>query len=527
MARGKEKRTVTKPPTTVTVTQGGGGTRWSWETPPAPIPESAITETITSDIVVVGSGIGGMPAAMKAAEMGATVHVLEKSHTFGEPRGGFAALTSKVSRALGIKLDRDAVIADMMAVSTCINVQQANVAAFIDNSGEFADWLIDIEAAAGIETMMPTKTITKMGYWLWYPVMHVFGPSFTSPPKVNWMAPMYQYAKDKGAVFHFKTPGKRLIRGENGRVTGVIAQKENGDYVKYNANKAVILATGDFGRDPEMVSRYYPSGNKTFWNYCNKNNTGDGHKMGMWVGGVMDSIGSGSVFHGQTITGKDNWPEGSVSKGWPYAPAVGKLPMLYVDIAGNRCMNEDLGIFNTPVAILQQPGAYVWSVWDSAWKSKIPAIPPFEVGFNTDEQIALDVAKGITLKANTIDELVTKMGVPASTFKATLKRYNELCASGKDADFLKGAAWMTTVDTPPFYAAGIGTGMCSTFGGLKTGRDAHVLDKDGLPIPGLYAAGNTGSFYGPLYLCIFGPSACGHSMVFGYIAAKNAVVTGS
>jgi fumarate reductase flavoprotein subunit len=500
---------------------------WSLETPPPPIPEGAISETITSDIVIVGAGIGGLPAAMKAAEMGATVQVLEKGPTFGEPRGGYVALDSKVMRSSGVKIDRDAAIIDMMAISTCINVQQANIVAYVDNSPEFADWLIDIHAAAGIPTTLPTTKMGKMGYWAWYPVMHVPGPHFTTPPQVNWTAPMYQYAKDKGAVFHFNTPGKQLIKDKNGRITGVIAQKENGDYVKFTAKKAVILATGDFGRNPEMVSKYYPDGNKTFWNYCNKYNTGDGHKMGMWAGGLMDSMAGGSIFHGQTITGKDNYTEGSINKGWPYSPSIGKLPMLYVDIAGNRCMNEDLGIFNTPAAILQQPGAYVWSVWDSTWKSKIPPLPPFEVGANNDDQTALDVEKGITLKANTIDELIKKMGVSASNFKATLKRYNELCVSGKDTDFLKGAHWMKPVDTPPFYAAGIGTGLCATFGGLKVGPDAHVLDKDGLSIPGLYAVGAAASFYGPLYICNFGPSACGHSMIFGYLAAKKAIATGS
>jgi succinate dehydrogenase/fumarate reductase flavoprotein subunit len=195
-----------------------------------------------------------------------------------------------------------------------------------------------------------------------------------------------------------------------------------------------------------------------------------------------------------------------------------------VDIAGYRYANENLPFQMNAVAAISMPEGYVWSLWDGAWQTKFPMIPErTPASRNTPEQIEIDLREGITVKADTIEQLAERIHVPVENLKATVARYNELCAKGYDDDCLKETAWMQPLDTPPFYAAGIGAAITSTRGGLKINSDMQVLDKKGRPIPGLYAVGNTaGSFYGVVYPPQVEGSGIGHGHTFGYLAAKHA-----
>lgn len=502
--------------------RGRSEARWSWETRPEAIAASAIKKTTTSDIVVIGAGLAGITAAMAAAEAGARVTVLEKASTVGPPRHAQFAFNSRVMKAKGIEFDLDAAIVDFIRETGLVNVDQSVVRTFVYRSGEVMDWLTDILAHAGIQvTLMAAehgKAVKNVGYWPQYQNGHVLGF-----PGRNWMAVFMKYAIDKGAEFHFKTPGVRLIRGENGRVSSVIGRNAEGDYLQFNARKGVILSTGGFGSDPEMMERYFPLSDRFAWNFCEKTCTGDGHKMAMWVGADMDEVSSGYLFGGSS-------PVKSLNPlaGWGYSPAVASLPMLYVNKAGNRCMNEEVNLFcmNSGNAFLNQPGGIVWSVWDSRWESKLPAEHPVAgfFGTNTQQQIEKDLTEGITLKGATIEELATKTNMPAERLQATITRYNELCKAGKDEDYLKSPAWMTSVNMPPYYAARIGASICGTAGGVKINGKLQALDKNGMVIPGLYATGDAaGSFVGYNLVYTFAGIGAGPALTHGYVAARNAL----
>jgi succinate dehydrogenase/fumarate reductase flavoprotein subunit len=515
----------------------------AFEIAPEPIPESFITETVDCDVAIVGAGISGTPAAMKAAEMGATVCVLEKSPTFGPHRtGGFAAFGTKAQKAAGIELSQELtekILVDLWGSTMAFQGRLPLTTLWVRHSGEVADWLTEIFEAKGAEVRAvnvgsitgagdaQTSLVTPNRFWDVYCLNHRVGVTFEDGENYNWMAPMVEYAMELGATYHYNTTAKQLLRGEDGRITGVVAKNERGEYVKFQAAKGVILAAGDFVNDEEMVAAFCPHVAKNVNNFSNKYCTGDGHKMAMWVGADMDEIVAGDIFPGQTITGKNLHPDEpfwALYMDWWWCPAVASMPMLYVDIAGYRYANENLPFQMNAVAAISMPEGYVWSLWDGAWQTKFPMIPErTPASRNTPEQIEIDLREGITVKADTIEQLAERIHVPVENLKATVARYNELCAKGYDDDCLKETAWMQPLDTPPFYAAGIGAAITSTRGGLKINSDMQVLDKKGRPIPGLYAVGNTaGSFYGVVYPPQVEGSGIGHGHTFGYLAAKHA-----
>ena len=141
---------------------------------------------------------------------------------------------------------------------------------------------------------------------------------------------------------------------------------------------------------------------------------------------------------------------------------------------------------------------------------------------NTPEQLEIDIKNGITVQADTLEELVEQMGVDPEIFNEQLERYHGFCAAGKDLDFYKNPLWLTTIDTPPFYASRHVVSITSTRGGLRNDEHCRVLDKEGMPIPGLYAAGNTaGSFYGNVYPPNVMGSGIGHGQCFAWLAVKD------
>lgn len=478
---------------------------------------------------------------MKAAEMGAQVRVLEKGPTFGIHRtGGFAAFGTKAQRAAGIELSQELaerILLDLWSSTMAFQGRLPLMALWLRHSAEVTDWLTDILAAKGVEVRsVDTAGITGAGlktslvrpnqFWDEYCLLHRMGRTFEEGENVDWMAPMVEYAMEQGAVYHYNTTAKQLVCDGGGQVHGVLAQDEDGQYTKFSARKGVILAAGDFINDDEMVSVFCPHLAKNVNNFSNKYCTGDGHKMALWVGADMDQIVAGDVFPGQTVTGRNMHPDEpywALYMDWWWCPAVASMPMLYVDVAGYRYANENLPFQQNAVAAISMPEGRVWSLWDSEWQTKFPMIPEkTPASRNTPEQIEIDLKEGLTVKADTLEALAERIDVPPENLQATVARYNGLCAQGHDDDCLKEAMWMQPIDTPPFYAAGIGAAITGTRGGVKVNAHMQVLNKKGRVIPGLYAVGNNaGSFYGMVYPPQIEGSGIGHAQTFAYLAAKH------
>ena len=254
----------------------------SFEVPPSPISESDIKETITADVVVVGSGIAGMTAALSAAEAGARTVLLEKGACYNYRGLHNAAISSRLQKKAGITIDKDQVIYTIMEFGGYRSDQRV-VKAWADNCDKVMDWLLDMAEADGVEVVLDPAT--KPWYFPNYPVIHVFRPEMQKT-----LAEMLlKNGRARGVDYRFEMPAVRLLREGTKRVTGVITQDMEGNFFQFNARKGVILCTGDYGNNSEMLRQYCSTSTTNL--DCAYNppvNTGDGLKMGMWIGADID-----------------------------------------------------------------------------------------------------------------------------------------------------------------------------------------------------------------------------------------------
>jgi fumarate reductase flavoprotein subunit len=247
------------------------------------ISSKEIKKRITADVVVAGAGISGLTAALSAAEAGAKTILLEKGATYNVRGLHNAALSSRLQKQAGIRIDPDQVISTIMEFGSYRSDQKL-VKLWADNCSKVMDWLLDLAEAAGIKVVLdPT---TKSWYFPNYSTIHVFLPKFQET-----LAEMLlRNGRARGVESYFNTPAVQLLREGKGRVIGVIAQTPEGDYIQFNAGRGVVLCTGDYGSDREMVEKYcdWRALGHLKCAYEGGLNTGDGLKMGLGIGAAVD-----------------------------------------------------------------------------------------------------------------------------------------------------------------------------------------------------------------------------------------------
>jgi fumarate reductase flavoprotein subunit len=458
--------------------------------PQQPIPAEDIKETFNTDVMVVGAGTSGKAAALSAAEAGAKVIQIDKHVTYRWGGGMIAAIDSRLQKKEGIVIDKDEVCLQLMR--WCGNKpDQRLYRVWADRSGAVMDWLMDMTDAAGIKTITyqwprPPGYDPKTEYYPDFPVCHMHSDGVN--PGLNHSLAL-EIVQDRalklGVDIRYQTPAMQLIRQQNGRVTGVIARNRAGNYVQFNARKAVILSTGDYGNNPWMMEKYcapaaeisrvrniYMTRNKDLEDAPEPINVGDGHQMAMLIGAVMEPAPHAPMSHAMV-------------------GASGANAFLRVNIEGERFENEDVPCQSSANSLERQPGKRVWQIFDANWENDLPKMG---VGLGTFYQ-ANDIIRAqveeMTVKADTIEKLARKMEVPVKTFKATVDRYNELTRMGRDLDYGKRPDRLTMIVKPPFYAGIIEQHILVVLGGLNTNTSFQPLDADRKVIPGLYLAGNT------------------------------------
>ncbi len=509
-----------------------------WSKKAAPIED--VKETHTVDIVIVGAGLGGMVAAAKASELGSTL-VLEKMPHIAAVRQAEWAFDSKFQRDAGQTFsaeERENIIGDLMRDDHWSMASQKVVTSFVDHSGALIDWIKPI-----IEKESDIRLEVEPG---WGP----YGVSYGKPgyPEPDWFVPLKKYMERNGAKILLNTRGVQLIQDGNGKVTGIIAKNGDGNYIRYNANKGVILTTGSFGKNQAMMEDFFPRYELYSHDMFYPESTGDGHIMALQAGADMESIAWGDSFLTSDVRYNNHTNSTSLAD-LVYWPAYACLPQLYVNENGKRFINEggykagENPLFCDQANEMriadglfwQTPNNKAWSIFDDKNESKLDEKAKTQEngvlhiggvtsswpshGINNHEKLDRDVQDGITVKADTIEELAVKIHMPVETLKATVSRYNEMCQQGHDSDFIKEPIWLNSIDTAPYYASRITSTPCCTRGGITIGPSGRVLDREGKDIKGLYAGGTTaGSALGwqtTINICII-------SQMFGWLAVQDA-----
>ncbi|MGI2070204.1 FAD-dependent oxidoreductase [Shewanella baltica] len=459
------------------------------ETPPAPISASQISEIITTDVVVVGAGISGVTASLSAFEAGAKTIVLQKGPVVMCHGTVMGAIDTKLQLEKGARINKMDAINEFMFQS--LNTPNFRlVKKWADHSGEAFDWVNDITTKEGLPAKFLDKAGTASGesgkkYWF-----NSFSTAHTW--KGGLMKAMNVVAKvaiAKGVDFRFHSPAVQLIRDKNGRVTGVISKSElTGKYTQFNAKKGVILCTGDYGGNLDMVSKYCPSAVGFSSYYTPAFNTGDGHLMGMWVGADLEDAPHTKMAHVHS----------SLDIGKGDAPGRGQ-PWLSVRNDGLRFTNEDIPFYLMGNQTTKGPKAdgYYYNVFDADWEANLKQFPPRVTSPINPELFAQALKLGTIIKADTIEELARLSGIDSSNLILSVKRYNELFEKGEDEDFGKIAIDLSPIKKPPFYCIPRLPCVSTILGGLNINTDMQVLDEKEKVIEGLFAAGNvSGRFFG-------------------------------
>lgn len=473
--------------------------------PPEPITD--FDETRDFEVVVVGAGVSGMAAALSAAEAGANIACVQK-----EPMA-----SSQGNMAAGVDLEQTSEAGKQALISYLIklNAHRSNralIEAWADNSSEALSWFKEAASAGGIEVNedepQADRVLDINGYQVYLHANTYFGIGHGEV--VRAIAPGAEAA---GVQFFYSCPAVQLVTDETGRVTGVVCEEE-GKHVLFNASKGVILATGDYGNDPEMVAYYCPDIKEFPPFYLNK--TGDGHKMGVWAGGEIEPTTHTKMIHDARVGRVDT-------------------PHLLVNYKGERFMCEGpmQGYLNNYIReFVHQEGdltaGNLYTIVDAKWQDQIAEWKAI------DPEIDASNCKWI-YEGNTIEEACAAMAadeesgayqLDGATVQATVDRYNELCAAGADDDFGKNPVFMRAIDTPPFMVIPheFAMGLSAIIGGLLVNADNQVLAADvHTPIEGLYAVGNvSGCFYGGVDypMDVLGLSI-GRSITGGYLAGKH------
>jgi fumarate reductase flavoprotein subunit len=485
-----------------------------------------------TDVIVVAAGLSGLAAAITAAENGAKVVAFEKMSTTGGAANmgmGPLGVGSRFQRHRMVSITPGEAFRKHMNF-THWKVDPRLVREYYRRSGETIDWLEDMGVEfLTVTPVYPTPELLRP-YATSDPTWHVVRPADGSTelgPRMAgpMMKAMADRANDLGVDIRLNTPVKSLLK-ENGRVVGVVAEDQDGEKIEARA-KAVIIATGGAGDNPQMIKDYTGfEWGKDMFSFRIPGMDGDGLRMA-WEAGAMRTEITMEIMY---IV-----PDNLASPANFIIDGAFRQPCLWVNSKGERFMNED-GIPNTTFAgnaLATQPGKLAYSIFDSAllekYRKKGPDIQshvhPLDMYEHFEEAIDSALAAGYkhVFRADTVEGLAEKMGVRPETLAETVDEYNALCASGFDELFEKDHAYLQPISKPPFYACRYFPSAYGTLGGIKIDYKAEVLDDNSDPIPGLHAAGlDACTIYGDSYPFILPGNSMGFALNSGRIAGESA-----
>ena len=440
---------------------------------------------LDTDVVIIGAGGAGMTAAINTAQAGKDVILLEKMPYAGgnttKATGGMNAAETHYQAEQGIDDSVEQFVEDTMEGGHNINDKDL-VTTLAENSAEAIDWLDSIGAPLPKVSFSGGATNAR-----------IHAPEDGSGVGAYLVTSLLKKMDELDINVMYDTKATSLI-SKDGTVTGVKAESRDTEYT-INA-KAVILATGGFGNNEDMIVQYRKDLKGTVTTSA-PGITGDGIVMAEDVG--ADLVDIEQIQLHPTVEQKTSML---------ITESVRGDGAILVNQDGKRFTDELLTRDVVSAAELEQPGSYAYIIFDQRLRDGLKAIEKY-------------VSTGITVQGDTIEELAEKIDVDPATLAETLKNWNQYVADQNDPDFGRTTGMDQDLSQAPFYAIKIAPGIHHTMGGVHIDTDARVIDKDGNPIPGLFAAGEVvGGVHGGNRL---GGNAVADVVVFGKIASESAV----
>ena len=528
------------------------------------IDESKVAKTVDVDVAVVGCGIAGVAACRSVAEDGGLVAAFEKADGPQCRSGEYAVINGKVQAKWGrdtwTREQIDDIIDSHMVEST-YRCKRSIMSKWAHNIGDAFDWWVeanpDLYYAETTRSAIPDESADNFIIPIFYPLPEHYdwkqerfpcyptSVEFKPDQHVTVEANM-QKAIDTGNVQTFYGCFVEKLIMENGRCVGLYARDAaTGEYIKCNASKGVILSTGDYSQNTRMLKHFCPEVIENniqclFTNVDvegNFTNQGDGIQLGMWAGAQVQQSHAPMIHHmggGADLAG---------------VGVMGNAGFLNLDLNGKRFMNETMVKHGSNGYLDMLPeGQLLVNVTDANWEEYLS-----HQGYGHEtmdrssdymvEEVRENMANYKTGKdgfdvrafsrfgkeystvyaADTLEELADKLEIAdKAAFVASVKRYNELAAAGKDEDFGKPANYLVPVDTPPFYGIHRHVRMSAICSGVDVNAKHECLTPEGEVIENLYAIGNcSGHFYGGIDypLTVFGLSL-GRCYTEGYVIGR-------
>ena len=527
----------------------GDETDWLGKEPD--IDEAAITETIDTDIVIVGAGNGGMFAAAYAAANGLNFRVIEQNSAVQDTRHWYGAIDSAAAKEAGVPATDKAKLLSEISRYASGKCDQRVVKTWINESAAMHDFMRGIledqfgwtcEFTSGAEAAWPAENAEHNTDYL-YPVQEHNYRQSESESGLQRNEALQQYIEELGYSIDFKTSLAKLEKDADGRITGIIAQSTEDDhFIRYNANKGVLLACGGFPGNPYMMEQLDPLGTSvtTACSYS-PSDKGYGIRAAVWAGANLDKEAAPMLFdRGIVAPGVDaGYVESENSFGGKAFPGEikqynpGTQPFLKVNRNGERFANESSPYNDIVYAAAHQPGRVYAQICDANILEDAKRFHTIGCSAQTRNagaeyiQKQMDSAeeKGCFFKADTIEELADKLGFTGEakdTFLATVDRYNELYDQQNDEDFGKPAYRLSAIRKAPFYGCWLGASLLCTEQGIAINEKGQALDNDNKPMPGLYVTGDmSGSFFANNYPCLMAGVAMGRTLTFAMKAIKQ------
>lgn len=444
------------------------------------------------DVVIVGAGTAGIVCAITAHDLGARVCVLEKADRPDGNSiyalGSICAWGTKWQKACGINDTRDAFFSDMMKVSAG-RADPALTATYTDNIGAAVDWLQDeIGIEFGKISMTPWPRLGR-------------GHRCKADPDLTGGSVLVQKllaaAQTRRIPFFFEHKAVSLLTGPKGEVTGVKALSDAG-YKNIHARGGVLVSTGGFSANPEMTDRYIGGWASRLAIRGSRNTTGENISLTLPLFAKMVNM---DQFHAGPIVAATHVNPADV---------LNSMHGIIVDVHGHRFMDEqNTYVIKAKTCAMKTIENKAFCIVDSKCPVLGKVLPKFDRLHNPYG------------KADTIEALCKSVDLPAKEITENVAGYNKAIDEHTLGDLIPANSYKKPIklDTPPYYAIPFEGGMTATFGGPLINTKAQVLNLEGKPIGGLFAAGNAAG--GLFFRDYIGGSQLGGATVFGRIAAKE------